>query len=248
MLSTGVVALAASEDAPDHGADWTTPACLSWCEAGAAIFAHLAGTYWQVFGIGAYSYRIHICFLRGLFPGAFFFGKKSGKVLVCIISGGAELMLKLINGVTLAAVMVFLCAGCTSIVDLSDESPYKEMIGRCYVLEQDMQIREACWILGDLVLTPHSPGFCLHESKEAVAKGTEIVIVAVRERWKWGTGTCAQLVLDIPGVIIPGREVSPPVCFSQPRLNWNHEKFWFRGDEIRLKEEYVKPCGDVSIH
>ncbi|WP_157957903.1 hypothetical protein [Aliidiomarina celeris] len=143
------------------------------------------------------------------------------------------------------AMGLLLINGCTSIKDISDESPYRETIGQCYVLQQDMQIWEnsaGCWEIGDLILSPHTSHYCATKSKADIPKGTEITIIEVKERWQWGAGACAQLVLAIPGIDIPGRNVSPPVCFSRPSLNWNEELVWFRGDEIQLKKEYVKPC------
>ncbi|WP_113907760.1 hypothetical protein [Aliidiomarina celeris] len=135
-----------------------------------------------------------------------------------------------------------LSIGCTSVTDISHESPYQEMIGQCYVLQQDMLIQETCWVVGDLVLSIDGTGFCFDGNMGEVPKGTEVTISAIKERVEWSIGRCPQLILEIPDIEIPGREVSPPVCSRVNEFSWGKEFLWSRGSEIYLKEEYVKPC------
>lgn len=144
----------------------------------------------------------------------------------------------------LTAVMLVL-SGCRSITDISNESPYQEMIGQCYVLQQDMHVWEisgGCWEYGDLILFPERNVRCVEKSVAQVTKGTEITITAINKRFDFVSGSCAQLIIDIPGINIPRRDISPPVCASNRLLNWNVEMYWRRGHEINLKEEYVRPC------
>ena len=69
MLSTGVVASAANEDAPDHGADWIAAVCLSWCEVGAAMFPDFSGHIGKLSALVlifmAFMFAFHAVWLRG---------------------------------------------------------------------------------------------------------------------------------------------------------------------------------------
>lgn len=142
----------------------------------------------------------------------------------------------------ISGAVLILGSGCTSITDISDESPYQEMIGQCYVLQQDMHIQETCWEIGDLALSTGESTYCFHEILGEVPKGSEVTIIQVKERFSYVMGSCAQLILSIPGIEIPNREISPPVCVYARDRDWNEDMNWNRGKEIHFKEKFVKPC------
>lgn len=145
---------------------------------------------------------------------------------------------------SLLAISLWL-SGCTGVISLSEEEPYASMIGECYVLQQEMRIREnVCWDLGDLILSPDESEACLRDIASEIVSETKITLIDVRRRSFGSFGFCPEITVDIDGIELSGREVSLPLCLSRSYMSWLEEPLWRRGDEIHLKEEYVLPCTD----
>ncbi|WP_126768020.1 hypothetical protein [Aliidiomarina iranensis] len=133
---------------------------------------------------------------------------------------------------------------CTGVTSLSEEELYSDMIGQCYVLQQDMKIHEnGCWSLGGLILSPDE-SYCFKGNVSDVEQGAQIRLFDIRQQ-QWGSaGFCPQAVVKVKGTETSGREVFIPLCFSNDHISWLEDPLWQRGDAIRLREEYVLPCGN----
>ncbi|RUO18002.1 hypothetical protein CWE08_12095 [Aliidiomarina iranensis] len=150
-----------------------------------------------------------------------------------LITKGRALLLALSIGLT----------ACTGVITLSEEEPYSKMIGQCYEVQQPMYIREnICWELGGLILTPGSSKDCFKATVYEVEMKSRLVIVDVRRKGWGSAGFCPQAVVSLEGVDIPSREIFIPLCLSAVQISWLEDPLWQRGDEIRLKKEYVLPC------
>lgn len=140
--------------------------------------------------------------------------------------------------------LLTLClSSCAGVTPLAAEAPYARMIGQCYVLQQDMNVREnICWELGDLILSPDEGEDCLRNSLSRVSAGKHLTLLDVRRK-RWGSaGYCPQAIVRIDGVIIEGREIYLPLCYSSNKISWLENSLWRRGDEFDFKPGYLKPC------
>ncbi|WP_113907762.1 hypothetical protein [Aliidiomarina celeris] len=160
------------------------------------------------------------------------------------------LFVVLLNGCSSYAVVpvLLLLNGGDKITDISSEEPYQELIGRCYEIQQDMNVMSTaggCWIMGDLLLTPHQRVHCLQDRLGVLPKGTDINIVAVTMRQKATGEYCPQILIEHSGSPITEQEISLPVCGHVHFLNWNDvpmTEWWALGDNFELKDTYVQPC------
>ena len=144
-----------------------------------------------------------------------------------------------------AAFLFLALTGCANVVSISGEEPYSAMVGECYILQQDMRIREnICWEIGDLILSPDEGKDCLRSTMNNVEKGTEINVLDIRRK-RWGSaGFCPQIVVAVEEMVLSNREINIPLCLSVRSFSWLEDPIWQRGDAIRLKKEYVLPCGN----
>lgn len=157
-------------------------------------------------------------------------------------------MKRSLHGIILAVVWLVI-SGCTSVTDVSNELPYEQLVGQCYVLQTDMNImrsKKECRAMGDMILTPYLKAYCLAEKVGEIPKGTEFSISAVQLRKNY-RATCPMLVVELPNTDTDGGVISPPVCGLVRFLDWRQgeqRSYFRRGDTIELREDYVKPCGD----
>lgn len=134
------------------------------------------------------------------------------------------------------------------ITDISAQEPYQQLIGQCFELQQDMNVMStagSCWLMGELLLTPHQRVHCLASKVGALPKGTEINVAAVTMRERSTGGRCPQILIEHAGPVISKHDISLPVCGHVHFLNWNNvamTEWWQVGDSFDLKEAYVKPC------
>jgi hypothetical protein len=117
------------------------------------------------------------------------------------------------------------------------------MIGECYVLQQEMNIREnVCWELGDDILSPDEYSTCFRAAKARVPRGTLIHIKDVR-RQGWGSaGYCPQIVVEVQGLPMREREIFLPLCHSRNKISWLTEPLWREGDTLEFKPQYILRC------
>lgn len=137
---------------------------------------------------------------------------------------------------------ILLLEACTGTTILSDEEPYRSMIGDCYILQHNMNVYEnGCWDIGDLVLSPDEHS-CFKRSRGTVPEGSKITISEVKRKQFGTAGPCPQIVVTTEEFDVKDRSLYIPLCFSRSSISWLEDKLWYRGDDIKLKEKYVKRC------
>lgn len=150
--------------------------------------------------------------------------------------------------ILIVGLLGLLTSGCTSITDLSNELPYEDMVGECYVLQQDMNIIRTqghCAAIGEEVITPYLRAYCLEDKVGELAKGSEVIISGVHIR-KAIPYTCATMIFDaVDSSTLNLESLSAPLCEVVGILDWREgerRSYFRRGDTIELREDYVKPC------
>jgi len=146
-------------------------------------------------------------------------------------------------GIIAGASVLLALSACTRITPLADEDPYKNMIGQCYTLQQDMRIREnSCWELGEAILSPDESTFCFKGTLDNVKKGEAIRVVDVRRQRFGETGWCPQIQVSIEGSTVAAG-IFLPLCHTKKQLSWLEQPLWQRGDSLLLRSQYVTSCG-----
>lgn len=138
--------------------------------------------------------------------------------------------------------VLLILKGCTGVAVISNEEPYRSMIGDCYVIQKNMNIHDnGCWDIGGFILSPDKHS-CFKTSVGSLSQGSKITIAEIRQRQFGTVGPCPQIIVDIEGFETVDREIYIPLCFSAQTISWLEDPLWYRGDDIKLKEKYVKRC------
>lgn len=141
------------------------------------------------------------------------------------------------------AIFVMGLTACLGVTPLADEAPYNSMVGQCYEIQKDMRVREnSCGELGDLILSPSESKFCFKATVASIRKGSRFHIADIRRQSAGSIGYCPQIEIIIDGTNVSDRKINLPLCFSRDYISWLESPLWRRGEELRLKGEYAKPC------